>query len=54
MSDERKIRNSAKALIVRDGRMAAIKIRDGGDEWYIMPGGGQLPGETLRDAEATE
>ena len=35
-----RIRNSAKALIIKDGKMAAIKIRDAGEEWYIMPGGG--------------
>ncbi len=51
---EREIRNSAKALIIRDGKMAAIKIRDGGEEWYIMPGGGQEPEETLREAVCRE
>ena len=43
-----RIRNSAKALIIKDGKMAAIKIRDAGEEWYIMPGGGQEAEETLR------
>ncbi|MBR4866037.1 MAG: NUDIX domain-containing protein [Clostridia bacterium] len=51
---ERKIRNSAKALILRDGKMAAIKIRDAGEEWYIMPGGGQEAGETLPQAVERE
>lgn len=51
---EREIRNSAKALTIRDGKMAAIKIRDGGEEWYIMPGGGQEPEETLREAVCRE
>ncbi len=51
---EREIRNSAKALIIRDGKMAAIKIRDGGEEWYIMPGGGQEPEETLRETVCRE
>ena len=37
----RMIRSSAKALIIKDGKMAAIKVRDVGEEWYIMPGGGQ-------------
>lgn len=37
----RRIRNSAKALIIKDGKMAAIKIRDAGEEWYIMSGGGK-------------
>lgn len=50
----RLIRNSAKALIIRDGKMAAIKIRDGKDEWYIMPGGGQEPEESLPDCARRE
>ncbi len=51
---ERAIRNSAKALIVRDGKMAAVKTRDGGEEWYNMPGGGQEPEETLEEAVCRE
>ena len=50
----RPIRNSAKALIIRDGKMAAIRISDGGEEWYIMPGGGQESGETLSEAVRRE
>ena len=50
----RNIRNSAKALIIQDGKMAAIKIRDGGEEWYIMPGGGQEAEETLQEAVCRE
>lgn len=44
---KREIRTSAKALIIRDGKMAAVQISDGSEHWYIMPGGGQEPGETL-------
>ena len=51
---ERAIRNSAKALIIRGGKMAAIKIRDAGEEWYIMPGGGQEAEETLNEAVERE
>ncbi len=51
---ERMVRNSAKALIVRDGKMATIKIRQGEREWYIMPGGGQEVGETLGEAVVRE
>lgn len=51
---DRRIRNSAKALIIREGRMAAIRISDGGEEWFIMPGGGQEPGETLEAAVRRE
>ena len=49
-----RIRNSAKALIIKDGKMAAIKIRDAGEEWYIMPGGGQEAEETLNEAVCRE
>lgn len=51
---DRKIRNSAKALIIRDGKMAAVKIRDTGEEWYILPGGGQESEETLSEAVCRE
>ena len=50
----RAIRNSAKALIFKNGRMAAIKIDDAGDVFYILPGGGQDPDETLADAVVRE
>lgn len=43
----RQIRTSAKALIIKDGKMLAIKIKDGEEEWFIMPGGGQEAEETL-------
>ena len=51
---ERKIRNAAKALIIHDDKMLAIKISDGKDEWYIMPGGGQDATELLPDAVCRE
>lgn len=51
---KRGIRTSAKALIFRNGCMAAIKIDDNGDIFYIMPGGGQEPEEQLKDAVARE
>lgn len=50
----RQIRNSAKALVIRDGKMAAIRIRDAGEEWFIMPGGGMEPEETLAEAVRRE
>lgn len=53
-SVERKIRNSAKALIIRDGKMLAIKISDGKEEWYILPGGGQGVEELLPKAACRE
>jgi len=51
---ERKIRNSAKALIIKDGKMLAAKITDNGDIFYIMPGGGQESEETLEEAVRRE
>lgn len=51
---ERCIRNSAKALIIKEGKMAAIRINDGEDEWFIMPGGGQESGEQLSEAVRRE
>ena len=33
----RPIRNSAKALIIKDGKMLTIKLNDNGDVFYIMP-----------------
>ncbi len=50
----RVIRPSAKAVVIRDGKMAAIRIRDGGEEWYILPGGGQDAEETLPEAVCRE
>ncbi|HCL01504.1 MAG TPA: DNA mismatch repair protein MutT [Lachnoclostridium phytofermentans] len=51
---ERMIRNSAKALIIKDGKMLAIKIKDENEEWYIMPGGGQETEELLSKAVCRE
>ena len=51
---QRDIRVSAKGLIVREGKMAAIRIKDGTEEWHIMPGGGQEPEETLPEAVCRE
>lgn len=51
---ERFIRNAAKALIIKDGKMLAVKINDGKEEWYIMPGGGQKSEELLTEAVCRE
>jgi len=50
----RYIRNSAKALIIKDGKMLAVKLRDSDGEWYIMPGGGQETEELLSTAVCRE
>ena len=51
---ERSIRISAKALVIRDGRMLAIRMRDPDSDFFIMPGGGQIPGEPLPAAAERE
>ena len=51
---ERKIRNSAKALIINDGKMLVSKIDDNGEIYYVMPGGGQEVEELLPDAVKRE
>ena len=51
---ERTVRNAAKALIIKDDKMLAIKISDGKEEWYIMPGGGQDVEELLPETVGRE
>lgn len=51
---KRMIRNAAKALIIKDDKMLVIKISDGKEAWYIMPGGGQDTEELLPEAVCRE
>lgn len=51
---ERTVRNAAKALIIKEDKMLAIRISDGKEEWYIMPGGGQDAEELLPKAACRE
>jgi 8-oxo-dGTP diphosphatase len=46
----RPIRNSAKAIMIEDECLLTIKIQDHEGFYYILPGGGQHPGETLTGA----
>lgn len=41
------IRTSAKAIIIRDGKILLIKNLDGKGAWYTCPGGRQEKGEDL-------
>ncbi len=44
------LRPAAKAVVVVDGKLLVTRNRTPGDpgpDWYIFPGGGQRPGETL-------
>lgn len=43
----RQIRTSAKAVIIQNNKLLAIKLSDSKEEWYILPGGGQDCEETL-------
>lgn len=43
------IRTAARALIIHEGKLLAIKMRDKTGIFYILPGGGQRHGETLRE-----
>lgn len=45
----RHIRTAARALIILDKKVLAIKMRDRTGVFYILPGGGQRHGETLRE-----
>ena len=42
-----KLRNSAKAVLVHEGRVLLTRCVDHSGDWYCCPGGGQEPGETL-------
>jgi len=44
------LRNSAKAIIIRDGSILLTRNEDVSGLYYLFPGGGQEPGETLHDA----
>ena len=50
----RNVRTSAKAVIIRDGKLLAVKLRDADGEFFILPGGGQEEGEPLPDAAKRE
>jgi 8-oxo-dGTP diphosphatase len=50
----RPVRTSAKAIILHDGKLLALKFQDDKGYWYELPGGGQEPGETLPEAVRRE
>ena len=45
----RKIRTAARAIIIHENNLLAIKMRDRSGEFYLLPGGGQNHGETLKE-----
>jgi 8-oxo-dGTP diphosphatase len=48
-----RIRNAGKALIVRDGKLLTT-VNRGDDVFYLLPGGGQEPGESLPECVRRE
>jgi 8-oxo-dGTP diphosphatase len=48
------IRTCARAIIVRDGKMLAVKYADPGGEYYALPGGRQRHGESLPETVVRE
>lgn len=44
------IRNSAKAIIIQEGRILLTQNKDNNGYFYLLPGGGQHPGESIIDA----
>ncbi len=50
MAKKKKVRNSAKAVIIRDGKLLVILKRDQEGPYAVLPGGGQEWGETLPES----
>jgi len=44
------IRNSAKAIIIKDGKLLCTKNKNKFGIFYLLPGGGQEPFETIIEA----
>jgi len=42
------IRHATRAVIVRDGKLLVIKMCDRSGIFYVLPGGGQKHGETMK------
>lgn len=44
------IRNSAKAVIIKNSKILALKMHENNTTYYILPGGGQEHGENIHQA----
>lgn len=51
---QRPVRVGVKAVILENGRVLATKNVEGDEVFYLMPGGGQEPGEPLHTALCRE
>lgn len=49
MIPQRSIRTAARAVVISDGKLLAVKMKDKRGIYYILPGGGQKHGETLHE-----
>lgn len=49
-----KIRSSVQAIIIHEGKLLTLKKYDYNKFMNILPGGGQEPGETLKEAVIRE
>lgn len=54
LTRDKKVRISAKALVMRGGRLLLMRARDRAGAYYLLPGGGVKNGETLRGALVRE
>ena len=48
------VRNSAKAIVLNEGKILVNKCISRFGDYYALPGGGQHPGETLSEAVQRE
>lgn len=48
------IRVAARAVIIRDGALLVVTLRDESGSFYVLPGGGQKHGETLENTVRRE
>ncbi|BAG46260.1 NUDIX domain-containing protein [Burkholderia multivorans] len=48
------IRVSAKAIVIHQDHLLLIRYKSDSDEWYTLPGGGQLFGERLSETLVRE
>jgi len=48
------VRNSAKAIIIRNNKLLCIRLTDKDGFFYILPGGGQEKNETFEEAVRRE